>query len=272
MRKIKAFTLIELLVVISIIALLVSILMPALAKARDQAMRTLCASNIHQCVTGCIMYSLDNDDKVPPGYSDSLHNETYFWGGYNLPAMITDYVGNVMEVWSCAKINTFAPPIDDFEENWRKDGPCYGSYFYFAGRRFPPFKDPPPLMVNYQGGNVNDYIKYFKDLNKPVPIKVTKAKSGQPILQDKMVWGWEYPNYNGDYYTSNHGKGVKVTMADLGNPSRASIGMNNKEDMIGGNVGRFDGSAQWFNIDDLDDVGLASRNVWRETVYSEMPY
>ncbi|MCF7957301.1 MAG: DUF1559 domain-containing protein [Phycisphaerae bacterium] len=64
MRK-KAFTLIELLVVISIIALLVAILMPALGKAREQARRTLCLSNLKQQGIGLLMYSHDNNDAMP---------------------------------------------------------------------------------------------------------------------------------------------------------------------------------------------------------------
>jgi len=60
LRK-KAFTLIELLVVISIIALLISILMPALNKAKEQATGSVCLGNQKALVMGWLMYADDND-------------------------------------------------------------------------------------------------------------------------------------------------------------------------------------------------------------------
>jgi len=60
----KAFTLVELLVVISIIALLLSILMPSLRKAREAAKRTICQSNLKQYQFATMMYFVDNDGKL----------------------------------------------------------------------------------------------------------------------------------------------------------------------------------------------------------------
>ena len=65
MRKRQAFTLVELLVVIGIIGLLISILLPALNKARAQAARVKCESNMRQLVQACAMYEGENKTCIP---------------------------------------------------------------------------------------------------------------------------------------------------------------------------------------------------------------
>ena len=78
MRAKRAFTLVELLVVISIIALLLAILMPALGKAREQGRMTVCRSNLKGLILGAALWSNDHDGYVIAGdwFKDKGDNGT----------------------------------------------------------------------------------------------------------------------------------------------------------------------------------------------------
>jgi prepilin-type N-terminal cleavage/methylation domain-containing protein/prepilin-type processing-associated H-X9-DG protein len=66
----RGFTLIELLVVIAIIAILASILFPVFARARENARRTSCMSNLKQIGLGLAMYVQDYDEVMPAAYNN----------------------------------------------------------------------------------------------------------------------------------------------------------------------------------------------------------
>jgi prepilin-type N-terminal cleavage/methylation domain-containing protein len=81
----SAFTLVELLVVVGIIALLIAILMPVLSRARAEANRTVCLSNIRQLGMGILMYCNDNSGYFPTcaywsdGVGYAARNDDWIW-------------------------------------------------------------------------------------------------------------------------------------------------------------------------------------------------
>lgn len=111
--KQRAFTLIELLVVIAIISILAAILFPVFARARENARRSSCASNLKQLALGMLMYTQDYDGGLP----SYVRNGSATWPQLYDPTV--DYVKNE-QVYRCPSAPSATRAMSDIY------GPQYG--------------------------------------------------------------------------------------------------------------------------------------------------
>ncbi len=108
MKKKKGFTLIELLVVISIIALLLSILLPSLRKAKEQAQMVICSTRQKNVLTAVNLYAADWDSKLPPSIQGrDVNPRTGEVGWWTIPNRVKYYYGTGREMNGGSLIDQF---------------------------------------------------------------------------------------------------------------------------------------------------------------------
>ncbi len=139
------FTLIELLVVISIIALLVSILMPALNKARKQAKQVVCLSNHHQIGLGLTTYAVNHDGKLPANPGGGGNGSPYAYvknGGNNLASDILDYVGDSTKIFLCPLAPKEAAEPDPTIDPGSITGSLNWNFYYMGNYKTTGYTSP----------------------------------------------------------------------------------------------------------------------------------
>jgi len=163
-REPFAFTLIELLVVIAIIAILASMLLPALTKAKEKAKATQCLSNMRQWGLATMMYGSDNEDNLP------------LFGDVFPPIPTMTYWFQKLAPYVVRQAAAAPGNMEAYSSESRK---CPGGNFGpppFSRSTTPPFNDWNCWIGVYYGAFGNPLTGPFYYGNEMKPIKATRIK------------------------------------------------------------------------------------------------
>jgi prepilin-type N-terminal cleavage/methylation domain-containing protein/prepilin-type processing-associated H-X9-DG protein len=198
----KAFTLIELLVVIAIIAILASLLLPVLSRAKEQGRRAVCASNLHQTFVAIQVYAHDDGrDRLPtfggmPTYS--------LWG--LPPLMVTNLLADGMSkgVFYCPSASK-----DNMEALW---GWVNGYGYHAVGY----------CWITYHGFTPNPFFERELQLKlSQVTGTNTSSLADTELVVDNTTSGGNPPDFThlqggpGLIHVTSHLYGVQPTGGNM---------------------------------------------------------